>query len=201
MGYPDPMASGYVSYNQAYKSAPGPKANNIGYEYSYQNNKDVLEDIHHAARDLVEKLDAKLAMGVDEIYLKVPESNAFYNSFDYVLREEFIKHGYKLSNVPVNAVIIDFVASLECTVDEQKSGDYQKFYLGLAINVVDGIPQDYVGDYYEVPSYGFDRLYINNEGMKVSLCLENEQIIDLAAAIEKQEMKARVLKTTSTQDK
>ena len=193
MGYPDPIARGYSSYDQAYKSAPGPKGHNIGYEYSYQNNKAVLEDIHHAARDLVEKLDAKLSMGIDEIYLKTPENNVFYNSFDYALREEFIKQGYKLSNTPVNTMIVDFMVLPECTVAETREEAYQMLYLSLVVNVVEGIPQDYVGDYYDVPSYGLGDLITKNkdEEVKVSLCPGDGQIIDLAAAIEAQESKGQ----------
>ena len=45
--YPNPMARGYSSYDQVYKSAPGGAVHNIGYEYSYQENKAVIKDIRN----------------------------------------------------------------------------------------------------------------------------------------------------------
>ncbi len=186
--YPNPMARGYVSYNKVYKSAPGASVKNIGYDYSYKNNQAVLKDVRYVARDLVDKLDKKLAMGVDRVYLKVQSDNAFYNSFDYMIRDELTKRGYLLSNSPVNTLTLDFVVIdniPECTGVEQKDGDYKTMFLALAIDVVDGMPRDMVGDYYDVPAYDFKRG--DNSGIKVDLCPEKQQIIDITRVMRERE--------------
>lgn len=189
-GHPNPMARGYVSYDEVYKSAPGPKAHNIGYEYSYESNKAVLKDIRYVARDLVEKLDKKLAMNIDEVYLKIQNEDAFYSSFDHALREELTKHGYMISQSPVNTLNLDFIVVddlPECTgvKQEEQEGAYKKFFLGLAINVAEGMPQDMIGDYYEVPTYDF--WPGDNAGIKLSLCPEEEQVVDITQAIKNHE--------------
>tara|TARA_R110002095_G_scaffold80630_2_gene69348 strand:+ start:356 stop:949 length:594 start_codon:yes stop_codon:yes gene_type:complete len=156
-GKPSPMPRGYASYDQHYKSAPGPKPHNIGYAYTNDDNSTALKDMRYAAQDLVEKLDKKLSFNVDEIYLRVPENTAFYNSFDHLIRDELTQRGYLLSNTPVNAVRVDFVALdkvPECFASDS-SGAYQNVYLALAINSVKGVPQDSFGDFYEVPLYDF----------------------------------------------
>jgi hypothetical protein len=186
--YPNPMARGYSSYDEVYKSAPGPAVDDIGYEYSYKSNEAVLKDVRYVARDLVEKLDKKLAMGVDEIYLKVQSDNAFYNSFDHMIRSELTKRGYLLANAPVNTLTLDLVVQdnlPECTGVEQGEGVYKTMFLALAINVVEGMPQDMVGDFYEVPTYDFEAG--DNSGVRVSLCPEQEQIIDVSQAVKDHE--------------
>ncbi|MFP4097720.1 MAG: hypothetical protein ACLFP8_05315 [Alphaproteobacteria bacterium] len=189
---PWPIPRGYSSYDQVYKSAPGPKARDIGYEYSNKNNERVLKELRYAARDLVKKLDDKLSMNVDGIYLKVQDDNAFYNSFDHLLREELNKQGYRLLTSPVNALRIDFLAKEEipeCTAVErvEDDGAYKTLYLALAINSAQGVPQDFVGDYYEVPTYGFTHIYdfedIGKSKIDLPLCPEDSQVIDLEMAI------------------
>ena len=169
-GGPFPMPRGYVSYDKEYKSAPGPEAPAIGYEYSNENNATVIEDMRYAARDLVEALDQKLSFSVDEIYLKMPGHSAFYSSFDHLLRDELTQQGYLLANHPGNAVTIDFVVKegVDCNSEENKSV-YQRVYLALAIDVVEGTPKDFVGGIYEVPLYGFT----SSDTVKVStpLCI------------------------------
>ncbi len=186
--YPNPMARGYSSYAQAYKSAPGPTVDDIGYDYSYHSNKSVLKDIRYVASDLVEKLDKKLAMNVEEVYLKVQSDNAFYNSFDYIIRDELTKRGYLLAISPVNTLTLDLVVESdlpECTGVEQGEGVYKKMFLALAINVNEGIPQDLVGDYYEVPAYDFEAG--ENGGIEINLCPEEEQVVDVYQAVKDHE--------------
>jgi len=186
--HPNPMARGYSSYGEVYKSAPGPSVGDIGYKYSYKNNEAVLKDVRYVARDLVEKLDKKLAMSVDEIYLKVQSDNAFYNSFDHVIRDELTKRGYLLVNAPINTLTLDLVVEddlPECTGVDQGEGVYRTLFMALAINVIEGMPQDMVGDYYEVPTYDFS--VGDNSGVKVSLCPEEQQIIDVSQAVKERE--------------
>ncbi|MGN7437812.1 MAG: hypothetical protein ACTHOO_04135 [Alcanivorax sp.] len=169
-GKPNPFPRGYASYGQPYKSAPGPKTKDIGYSYSNQKNATALKDMRYAAEDLVEKLDQKLSFSVDEIYLKISENSAFYTSFDHLVREELTERGYLLTNTPVNAVTLDFVAVdtvPECYASNAEGG-YQNVYLALAINVSKNTPQDVVGGFYEVPLYDFKS--VNMPGLTVPSC-------------------------------
>ncbi len=175
-GKPTPMARGYSSYDQVYKSAPGAKVKDVGYEYSNQNNATALKDMRYAAKDLIDKLDQKLSFSVDEIYLKISENSAFYNSFDHLLRDELTQRGYLLSNSPANAVSVDFIAMdnvPECYAGNSR-GAYQTVYLALAINVAKGKAQDNVGGFYEVPLYDFHKA--KSMGIKMPKCEQLESI-------------------------
>lgn len=174
-GKPDIFPRGYVSYDQPYKSAPGPKSHDIGYEYTNQNNSTALKDMRFAAKDLVEKLDQKLSFNVDEIYLKISENSAFYTSFDHLIRDELTQRGYLLSNTPVNTVTLDFVAMdgvPECFASKSE-GAYQNVYLALAINVAKDDSQDNVGGFYEVPLYDFHSA--NSVGVDMPQCVITEE--------------------------
>ena len=169
-GKPSPMPRGYVSYNQPYKSAPGPDTKDIGYTYTNQNNATALKDMRYAAQDLVEKLDQKLSFSVDEIYLKLSENSAFYTSFDHLIREELTERGYLLSNTPVNSVTIDFIAmdDVPDCYASNTDGVYQNIYLALAINVSKDATHDNVGGFYEVPLYDFKS--VNEAGLSMPVC-------------------------------
>ncbi len=151
IGDPSPMPRGYSSYGQDIKSVDGPKARNIGYNYSRDKNEVTLNNIRPIVKEMAELLDKKLTFGVDEIYLKTPVNTAFYNSFDYLLRDELMQLGYRFVNTPIdNTVKIDFVAKTipyECTVNN--------IYLALAINTIDDNPSDIVGGFYKMPLYGY----------------------------------------------
>ncbi len=169
-GKPSPMARGYSSYDQEYKSVPGVKPHDVGYAYTNQDNATALKDMRFAARDLVEKLDEKLSFSVDEIYLKISENSAFYTSFDHLIRDELTQRGYLLSNTPVNTVTLDFVAIdgvPECFA-QTSEGDYQSVYLALAINAANEDARDNVGGFYEVPLYDFRN--VNAMGVKMPEC-------------------------------
>ncbi len=169
-GKPSPMARGYSSYDKVYKSAPGVKPKDVGYEYSNQNNVTALKDMRYAAKDLVKKLDQKLSFSVDEVYLKISKNSAFYNSFDHLLRDELTQRGYLLSNTPVNAVSVDFIAMdnvPKCYAGNSK-GAYKTVYLALAINSQKGKAQDNVGGFYEVPLYDFYKA--KTMGIKMPEC-------------------------------
>ncbi len=166
---PKPWGRGYSSYDQEFKSAPGSKARAIGYEYSNERNAAVLDLIRPTVQDLVSKLDAKLSFSIDKIYLTPLKSTAFYSSFDYILRDELEQNGYEIVFSPENAVQVDFVARkadkryTRCTDDNDNN-----VYLALAINVVNGVPQDFVSGFYKVPPY--DYRYDGRVKIKVPTC-------------------------------
>lgn len=148
---PSPVPRGYSSYDKAVKSVDGAEAGNIGYNYSIEKNKAALDDMLPAAKSLALLLDEKLTFGVDEIYLNIPANTAFYNSFDYLLRSELMDNGYILVSSPIDAVRVDFVAK----VLDSKGCGANNTYLALAINVVDESPAGIVGEFYNVPLYGY----------------------------------------------
>lgn len=158
MTRPDALPRGYSSYNQAYKSAPAPYVKDIGYSYSYQNNEDSIKDVEYIAEDLVAKLDAQFPVGIREVYLRKLEKGVFYGSFDYAIRKALGARGYLLSNDPVNRTSLEFVATMflpDCVGIEQEEGPHKTMYMALAVNVVEGVPQQIVSDYYIVPLYDF----------------------------------------------
>ena len=166
-GAPSPVGRGYSSYDKEFKSAPGPMARDIGYDYSKYHNQAVIEDMRYAVRDLVEKMDGKLSFSVDELYLVNPSNIAFYNSFDHLLREEMTQQGYLLTHGDTeDSVRVDFVAKHAVLCDlETSDSAYNRMYLALSINTVKGVPSDIVGGFYEVPTYG----YINKNNVEMDV--------------------------------
>ncbi len=151
-GAPTPMPRGYSSYNQELKSVDGAKVRQIGYDYSLDNNKAALDEFLPIAQELAEMLDEKLPSGMDRVYLNIPANTAFYNSFDHLLRGELSQLGYVLVSPDNsdNAMRVDFVAKpipTECKPNN--------LYIALAINVIDNLPSDIIGDFYNAPTYGY----------------------------------------------
>lgn len=161
-GKPGPMPRGYSSYNEPYKSAPGEKAKDIGYDFSAEKNQSVLQDMRYAAQDLVERLDERLAFDTDEIYLAAPANNVFYKSFDHLLRAELVHRGYTLALTPENLTRVDFGVLenvKECekrpVIESDSKTPYRTAFLQLAINLGQSEETETVDGFYEVPLYGY----------------------------------------------
>lgn len=161
-GKPGPIGRGYSSYGEPYKSAPGEKANDVGYAFSVDKNQTVLQDMRFAAQDLAEKLDQQLAFDTDELYITPPPLNAFYKSFDHLLREELIHRGYIFSITPENVTRIDVGVLSKASKCNQSAiiateGEtpYRSAFIELAINTENGVPSDVINGFYEVPLYGY----------------------------------------------
>lgn len=168
---PVPMGRGYSSYKEQYKSAPGVPARDIGYDFTVEDNQDVIEDMRMAAEDLVTQLESELAFDVGKVVLMTPAHTAFYNGFDHVLREALTAQGYVLTNnvsegTPVYFVALDPNAKgmAEYEVSQQggamsidKVGDtpYKSLRLALALDVKNSMSSRYVEGVYYVPSYDF----------------------------------------------
>lgn len=154
-GDPMPMARGYSSYEQPYKSAPGPEARDLGYAFSAVANKAVLADMRPVAKDLAEQLDRKLSFSVDTVHLVMPARTAFYNSFDYLIRDELMRRGYLMSTGP-DAVEVVFTARPAKPCHKHNVVPKEDtFYIGLALGVSDDVPADLIGGYYAVPPYDY----------------------------------------------
>lgn len=168
---PQPMGRGYGSYDKPYKSVRGVEARDVGYEFDVTKNDAVIEDVRTIARDLVVKLDAAQSFNLGDIYLEIPAQTAFYNSFDYALREEMTKQGYTLVSAPKDAVVVEFVAReinphyIPEYVAYEKDGhvsvlrkgdqDYKKMYVALALDVKKNVPGKLLGGVYDVPAYDY----------------------------------------------
>lgn len=150
---------GYSSYKQVYKSAPGPKAESIGYAYNPQDNATVVNDMRYAAKDLVEKLDEELSYSVDAVHLDIAGTGAFYSSFDHLLRNELTQQGYLLSHTSDGFVKVVFSAQEQpfCSgyETEEEAKIYKKLYLALVLHMPYEEAPRIVGGYYDVPTYGF----------------------------------------------
>lgn len=88
---------GYSKAHEKYKSPDGPAARDIGYSYSVEENEQVLRMWEDAVSSLVDRLEAS-GLQAQSVYVmpKQPE-NAFFLTFDHVLRQELRARGYELS--------------------------------------------------------------------------------------------------------
>jgi hypothetical protein len=157
-GDPSPMARGYASYAEPYKSAPGPAAPSIGYPYSMVRNNAVVEDMRYAAADLVAKLDKSVSFSDDKIYLAHTVQSPFYNTLDYLLRDELTKGGYVVVGTPQGAVPITVTADEANTAPEKEvaaKSIYRPLRLSLIVDGTEGKPERHVSGVYELPTYGF----------------------------------------------
>ncbi|HHK74064.1 MAG TPA: hypothetical protein ENJ57_02740 [Rhizobiales bacterium] len=161
---PGPVGRGYSSFEEAYKSPPGPEAPDLGYEYSAGKNAEVLAQLRGVAADLVTKLEATTDMpSSDSLYLLPPparsytaERGAFYNSFDHVLREELISRSYDVTTNPQGATALKFVAQPPkgdgafLAPEKSDEGD-----LVLSLILGSGPESVRASDVYAVPIYGY----------------------------------------------
>lgn len=181
---PGPMPSLFAYHTDEHKNPPSVSAENIGYEYSVEQNAQSLQMWKAIASDLADHLDAMLLNGPDRVYL-VPHvyRNAFINSYDYFLREELGKRGYYLTVTPEEEAVPVFY---EAVVIEEKGkhelspeyngqeifehGDVdprtlEEIYLRtVAFRLVAGVPQKdivlpSIVRTYEMPTYGYDKPY------------------------------------------
>ncbi len=94
----DPSAFPIGSYKarEEYKSPDGPAVRDIGYSYSAEENEKVLQIWEDVVASLVDRLEAS-GLQVQPLYVlpKSPE-NAFFLTFDHVLRQELRARGYEI---------------------------------------------------------------------------------------------------------
>lgn len=99
------MPSGYAYHGNEYKAAPGPEANDIGYEYSAEKNEETLAIWKVAVSDLIDQFEQESNLAAQNIYVHRPKSqNAFNASYDHVVREELRARGYNLLTYPGGAL-------------------------------------------------------------------------------------------------
>lgn len=153
-GNPQPYGRGYAAFKDEYKSAPGADARPVGYDFDTQKNATIIAEMRGAAADLVSKLDQNTSFSADEIFLLRPHSSAFYNSFDYVLRDELTKRGYVIATRAEGATPLHFAASYAKSAthhDEER----KPLHLILSLGGVAGEPASQVSGVYTLPIYDF----------------------------------------------
>jgi len=97
------MPSGYTYHHDEYKSPPAGNPWGIGYDYTRESNKAMLDQWRAVASDLTDKLESTASLGASPIFLSSPIlDNAFTISLDHALREELRARGYTLSSLPTN---------------------------------------------------------------------------------------------------
>ncbi len=164
---PSPMGRGYSSFSEPYKSPPGPKPPEIGYEYSEEKNAEVLSELRSASSSLVTKLEETVEVPEKFVYVAPPPprpfiegSGAFYNSFDHVLREELISRGYSVTSEPQNATTLQFRADPpegQNFFSETRPRDGRDFEITLIVGP-EQKPEAWISDIYHVPAYGYGGL-------------------------------------------
>jgi len=95
------MPAGYTYHQNEYKAPTGPKAWDIGYDYTRAENAAVLNRWKMVAADLTDKIESVAPLAGAPIFLSSPTlDNAFTLSLDHALREEFRARGYTLAALP-----------------------------------------------------------------------------------------------------
>ena len=156
---PSPWPSGYSYHHNQYKSAPGPEAPELGYDYSETKNAQIVHDLRNVAEDLLDNLEVKFEIPDAPIYVEtLPETEAFTQSFDYVIREDLTRRGYTVvSNPHVNALTLSVNAERpkNLSMPEPLQKGYEVLALSLTMTKdVQMIGQ--VSGLYPVPAYGHD---------------------------------------------
>lgn len=102
---PGPMPTGYTYHQEVYKSPPAEEADSIGYEFSTDKNRVVMEMMHDVALDLITKMEQRFIIPEKEVYLKPTFLNrAQAQSFDHALRAQLKNRGYILVQTPEDGV-------------------------------------------------------------------------------------------------
>jgi len=166
------IPSGYTYHHDAYKSPPADKPWAIGYEYSRDENAEILNKWRDVAVDLTDKLEGVASLSGTPVFLASPElDNAFTLSLDHALREEFRARGIALVAVPNQETF-----KLKVTTYDPEFKDVMRSYQlndqtqedlpeppkeiskDLIIKI-DGLVADMasvlVEDEYELPLYGY----------------------------------------------
>jgi len=163
-GDPSPIGRGYSSYAELYKSAPGPKAPSLGYEYSAHVNVAIMNHIRESVSGLLNMLESgkRLPEGIN--VATDTHAGAFYNSFDHALREELVRRGYNLTTGRQGSALLIFSARgtsqqpRDQPAPMEKAG-YRDLLLGLTLVPYDKKSPDqavrHIEDVLNVPAYGY----------------------------------------------
>lgn len=160
---PSPVGRGYSSYEEPYKSAPGPKPADIGYDYTAESNAEVIGIWRASVQDLLTQLETNAGLSKGAVFVVPSEQRgAMYLTYDHVLREELISRGYTLdANPAARRVGYDierpkgrFLSNEDTAEEGYEKLDYQDFVLKLWLDD----ETKAVGDTYYLPAAGSNSL-------------------------------------------
>lgn len=110
---PNFLPTGYSFHGEEYKAVPGNEANDIGYEYSQHKNAWVLSKWVAVADEMVQGLEERAELSPNTVYIRENNANVFNTSFEFALREAFIKRGFYVISEPGATYEVAYNASPE----------------------------------------------------------------------------------------
>jgi hypothetical protein len=170
---PNFLPSGYTYHNvnHSYKAPPGPAADDIGYDYSFDQNAAVLTIWAEVARDLLNQIEERTGLGAQDVYLeRLPEHNAFNASFDDALRAELRSRGYVLADAPQDRLHLRYGAFLPEDENARRTLTYNddpeipmhpenrdkpSGFIVVLTALHNGIVLDEARGIYDMPAYGY----------------------------------------------
>ena len=91
--------SGYAHHDKTYKSPPGPAVDDIGYEYSHEENAAVNAAFLEATRDLVARAKSASFASTRPYYLVTDlQDSAFKGAYDNALRQAMRENGTMMTS-------------------------------------------------------------------------------------------------------
>lgn len=175
---PNVMPSAYAHHNQKYKTIPSPEAENLGYEYSDEKNKAVLDSFRQKVAEMVSQIeehnDILRSLRVVHIYTPT-DHDAQSAAFDHVLRDELRARDYTLSLDPGEGLILGYLIKEpdltkkyvdfgDMNKDHRDTPHYKRLYeyepMIVELSLFEGSELlDTMSAVYNLPMYGYERDY------------------------------------------
>ena len=171
---PSAIPTGYKYHNQKYKTIPSPEPADLGYEYTVEQNDEILRSMRVKISQLLDQLEAENDLANKTVYVFTPhDHNAQNAAFDNVLRDELRARDYYLSGDPNDGYKLGYSIrepeDLEHHVDfghfngdereahhRDRYHEYEQMIVELAL--MDGPDTlDVVRGVYNMPMYGYNR--------------------------------------------
>lgn len=157
---PSPLPMGSARAHEKYKTAPGPKPKDIGYEYNSARHEVILQAWEETAAKLVHALEQKTGLHPQPIFIaETPADTAFYITLDHALRQEFRSKGYRLVNSSRNVPAIMSDARVPNKNDGYPTGVNMTEPYGDMVLILDVVKNNQItggiAQIHNVPLYGF----------------------------------------------
>lgn len=171
---PNIIPAGYAYHDQKYKTIPSPDPVDLGYEYTEEQNAEILRSIRQKASQLLDQIEERNEIPNKTVFVFTPhDHNAQNATFDHVLREELAERNYRLTKDPSEGLMIGFSIreprDLEKHVDfghlngehrndhhKTRINNYEKMIVEMAL-MDEAQTLDVVSAVYNMPMYGYDR--------------------------------------------
>lgn len=107
---PNAIPKGYTYSHDRYKAPPSPEADDIGYEYSDYQNREVVNTWRLKAKQMADWLEENAEIQPKALFIDYPKYHtAQYATFDFALREELKNRGYTLMPTPDNTIALRYL--------------------------------------------------------------------------------------------